>query len=184
MPAPTTGEFLNQTIPAASTGDQTVVVQSDGATPQQSITFVPKRATGSLFGTVKPDGTSIVIAGGVISAVAIVGNVGVRFDPILVGKTLIQPMAYAGTLTGGGLMFADVSGSAQITIKKCTPSTYPTFTSIVASAPVTLVSQQKNTSIPQTGWTLTFAKDDLLQFTLDSASTVAWVELVLDTVRS
>jgi hypothetical protein len=70
MSAPTTGEFLNQTTPPATTGDQTVIFQSDGATPLQSITAVPKRATGSLFGTVKPDGTTIVIAGGVITAVA------------------------------------------------------------------------------------------------------------------
>lgn len=68
MSAPTTGEFLNQTTPPAPTGDQTVVFQSDGGTPSQSVTASPKRATGSLFGTVKPDGTSIVIAGGVISA--------------------------------------------------------------------------------------------------------------------
>jgi|GEM_PF-2904777 len=70
MSAPTTGEFLNQTTPAAPTGDQTVIFQSDGATPLQSITAVPKRATGSLMGTVRPDGTTIVIAGGVITAVA------------------------------------------------------------------------------------------------------------------
>jgi hypothetical protein len=118
-----------------------------------------------------------------VSDLAIPGNVGVRLDPIIVGKTMTQQMAYAGSIVSG-MMYADVSGSAQITVSKTTPTTYPTFTSIVASAPAKLVSQQKNTSVPLTGWTLTFAKDDILQFALDSATTVAWVVLNLDTVRS
>jgi hypothetical protein len=68
MAAPTTSDFLNQTTPAAPSGDQNVVFQTDGGTPSQQITAYPKRATASLFGTVKPDGTSITISGGVISA--------------------------------------------------------------------------------------------------------------------
>lgn len=55
MSAPTTSILLNQTTPAATSGDQNAVIQSDGATPQQSITITPKRATGPLFGTVKID---------------------------------------------------------------------------------------------------------------------------------
>jgi hypothetical protein len=281
MSAPTTGEFLNQTTPAAPVGDQTVIFQSDGATPLQSITAVPKRATGSLFGTVKPDGTTIVIAGGVITAVAaggaqlltanytavtndtntllsfnsatavtltlpavppaakwtiavqnvgagvltvsrngllidtaaanltltqnsgveiytdgtnyftergvapppITGLVGVRFLIGDVGNSLVQEMAYAGIISSADL-FADVAGNAQISVSRSTASSYPTFTSIVASAPATLVSQQKNTSVPLTGWTLPFAKGDLFKFTLNSASTLAWVLLNLQTTRS
>lgn len=38
MSAPTTGIKLNKTIPAAPTGQQNVVFQSDGGTPQQQVT--------------------------------------------------------------------------------------------------------------------------------------------------
>lgn len=54
MPPPTTSEFWNQTTPAAASGDQNVVIQSDGGTPEQQLTAYPKRATSSLFGTVRP----------------------------------------------------------------------------------------------------------------------------------
>lgn len=70
MPAPTTSDYLNQTTPAAPSGDQNCVIQSDGGTPSQNITVCPKTATSSLRGVVKPDNSSITIAGdGTISAV-------------------------------------------------------------------------------------------------------------------
>ncbi len=69
MAQPTTSEYWNQTTPAAPTGDQNVVVQTDGATPQQSLTAFPQKATASLRGTVKPDGTSTTVdATGTLSA--------------------------------------------------------------------------------------------------------------------
>ncbi|HTF65939.1 MAG TPA: hypothetical protein VK638_24945 [Edaphobacter sp.] len=71
MPQPTTGIFLNQSNPAATGGDQTVIFQTDNAQPQQSVTAVPKRATLDLFGTVKPDGTTLQIGpDGTLFAVA------------------------------------------------------------------------------------------------------------------
>jgi hypothetical protein len=111
------------------------------------------------------------------------GLVGVRFVIGDVGKSFFQEMAYAGSISSVDA-YADVSGNAQITVSKSNAASYPTFTSIVASAPATLISQQKNTSVSLTGWTLTFAKGDLLQFKLDSASTIAWVVLNLQTIRS
>lgn len=69
MSAPTTSILLNETVPAAPSGDQNVQFQSDNLTPQQSITAYPKTATTSLRGVVKPDGTTITIASdGTISA--------------------------------------------------------------------------------------------------------------------
>lgn len=69
MPPPTTGLYLNQTVPAVPSGNQAIVFQSDGATPEQSSTGYPQIATDTLLGVVKPDGTSITIDGtGTISA--------------------------------------------------------------------------------------------------------------------
>jgi hypothetical protein len=192
MSAPTTGEFLNQTTPPATTGDQTVIFQSDGATPLQSITAVPKRATGSLFGTVKPDGTSIVIAGGVISAVppappVIVSTAGIVIDgggstPTTGSKGFLQ-VPFAGTITGWTLI-ADVSGSASITVKKSTFAAFPTNSSIVAAAPPALSSQQNATSTTLTGWTTAVAAGDVLEFVLASATTVKRLVLELQITRS
>jgi hypothetical protein len=110
MSAPTTGEFLNQTTPPATTGDQTVVFQSDGATPLQSITAVPKRATGSLFGTVKPDGTTIVIAGGVITAIA--GG----------GAQLLTANYTAVTTDSGTLLSFNSASAVTLTLPAVPPS--------------------------------------------------------------
>jgi hypothetical protein len=72
MSAPTTSILLNQVIPAAPTGDQNVTFVSDSGTPLQSITAYPKKATTSLRGAVKPDGTTITVDGtGKISASAV-----------------------------------------------------------------------------------------------------------------
>jgi hypothetical protein len=61
MPAPTTSIYLNSTTPAAPTGNQNVKPQTDGATPEQSISFYPQQATSDLLGVVKPDGISITV---------------------------------------------------------------------------------------------------------------------------
>lgn len=71
MSNPTTGIGFSPTIPAAPTGDQNVIPQGDNGAPLEKFSYYPQRATGALFGTVKPDGTSVVIAGGVISAVLV-----------------------------------------------------------------------------------------------------------------
>jgi hypothetical protein len=59
MSNPTTGSYWNQTTPAVPSGDQASVVQTDGATPQDSRTIYPKRmvgdsGSGGLAGTVPP----------------------------------------------------------------------------------------------------------------------------------
>lgn len=66
MPAPTTGLFLNQTTPAAADGDQNVIFQSDGGTPEQSVSAYPRRALkgdGNVYtlGTTRPDGVTLDI---------------------------------------------------------------------------------------------------------------------------
>jgi hypothetical protein len=69
MSIPTTAIGFSPSTPAAPTGDQNTIPQGDNGTPLEKFSQYPQRATGALFGTVKPDGTSINIAGGVISAV-------------------------------------------------------------------------------------------------------------------
>ena len=75
MPTPTTALYLNRTVPAATGGDQNVVFQSDGATPEQSVTAYPQRALKSAggvytFGTTRPDGVTLdILADGTMFAI-------------------------------------------------------------------------------------------------------------------
>jgi hypothetical protein len=73
MAEPTTGIYLNQTTPAAATGDQNIVFQTDGSTPQQSITAYPKRmvgdsGSGGKAGTVPPPAAGDTAAGKFLKA--------------------------------------------------------------------------------------------------------------------
>lgn len=170
MSNPTIGIGFSATIPAATTGDQICVPRGDNGNPLEGFTFQPQRASATLFGTVK--------------LTVILGSLECRFLAADVNKPITFVAPYDGTITSGGLMYADVSGSSQITISKSNAASYPTFTSIVASAPATLVSQLKNTSVPETGWTLSFSKGDIFQFNLDSITTQAWVFLNLPTTRN
>jgi hypothetical protein len=87
------------------------------------------------------------------------------------------------TITGW-TMLADVSGSDQITISKGTYASYPTVSSIVASAPPNLSSAQKNTTTTLTGWTTSLSTGDILSFNLDSVSTVTRIILELQVIRN
>lgn len=73
MANPTTGILLNKVTPAAPTGDQNAVFQTDGATPQQSISVYPQRmvgdsGSGGKAGTVPPPGAGDAAAGKFLKA--------------------------------------------------------------------------------------------------------------------
>lgn len=102
--------------------------------------------------------------------------------PTTGSKGFLQ-VPFAGTITGWTLI-ADVSGSASITVKKSTFAGFPTTTSIVASAPPALSSQQNATSTTLTGWTTAVAAGDVLEFVLASATTVTRLVLELQITRS
>jgi len=76
---------------------------------------------------------------------------------------------FAATITKWELL-ADQSGSAQVTVKKCTYTTFPTTASIVASAPPVMSSAIKASSSTLTGWTTSIAIGDILEFVLDSVT--------------
>lgn len=102
MAAPTTSDYLNQTTPAAPSGDQNIVFQTDGATPEQSITGYVKTATASLRGVVKPDGTTTSVDGsGNLSAKAMVGDSGSG------GSAGIIPAPPSGSAAAGKFLKAD-----------------------------------------------------------------------------
>jgi hypothetical protein len=78
-------------------------------------------------------------------------------------------------------IFADVSGAIQLDIQKSAGyAGLPTFTSIVASAPPSLSSAQKNQSSTLTGWTTAITAGDWMKAIISSATTVKQVTIVLN----
>jgi hypothetical protein len=193
MSQPTVAILLNSTNPPAPGGNQNVKPQSDGAEPQQSISFYPQKATASLLGVVKPDGTTTTVDGsGVLSAVipatpVIVSIAGITIDggglALTTGSKGFLQVPFSGTIIGWTLI-GDVSGSASVTVKKSTFAGFPTNASIVAAAPPALTSQQKATSTTLTGWTTAVAAGDVLEFVLTSVATVTRLVLELQITRS
>lgn len=88
-----------------------------------------------------------------------------------------------GTITQATLL-ADASGSIVVDVKKSTYSGFPTTSSICASAKPTLSSAQKSKDSTLTGWTTSISADDVLEFNVDSATTVKRVNLILTYVIS
>ena len=89
----------------------------------------------------------------------------------------------AGTITQATLL-ADASGSIVVDVKKGTYTAFPTTSSICASAKPTLSSAQKSKDSTLTGWTTSVSADDVLEFNVDSATTVKRVHLSLTYVIS
>lgn len=113
---------------------------------------------------------------------SIVASVGITIDGggsvITTGSKGYITVPYSGIITEVTLL-ADVSGSIVIDIKKSTYSGFPTTTSICASAKPTLSSAQKSNDATLTGWTTTITAGDVLEFNVDSATTLTRVNLVL-----
>ncbi len=116
-----------------------------------------------------------------------VGTAGITIDgggstPTTGSKGFLQ-IPFAGTITSWTVI-GDVSGSASFTVKKSTFAAFPTNSSIVASAKPTLSSQQNATSATLTGWTTAITAGDVLEFVLDSATTVTRLVLELQITKS
>jgi hypothetical protein len=107
MSQPTTSILLNSTAPAAPSGNQNCVPATDGATPLQSITLAPQKATSSLLGVVKPDGTTITVDGtGKLSAIAVVAPATVA--PVLRVSNINSSNSATGlTVTFAGAVVGD-----------------------------------------------------------------------------
>ena len=152
---------FNNTTPAAPTGGANVAWQFDGT---NASAYVPagtfSGATGA-FGVTVNGGTSVPATG---------------------SQGYVQ-VPYAGTIASWSLL-ADQSGSAQVTIKKCTYAGFPATTSIVGGSPPALSSAQSNASSALTGWTTSFAAGDIMEFNLDSVATCVKLFLEVQVSRS
>ena len=183
MSAPTTDILLNQVTPAPPSGDQNVAFVSDAATPLQSITAYPKRATSSLYGTVTLGISKVVmvIDGG--GSVPLIGAV----------KRFVQ-VDFAGTIVGWAA-FGDQTGSVTVDVWKKAGTAPPTTTApsiptsadkISASAPVAISSSQSaaGDTSAVSSWTTTVAAGDTFGFNIASISSVTALTVEIYIQRS
>jgi hypothetical protein len=81
-------------------------------------------------------------------------------------------------------IIADQTGSIVIDVKKSTYAGFPTTTSICAAAKPTLTSAQKSTDSTLTGWTTTVTAGDVIEFVVDSTSTITKATLTLGVTKT
>ena len=129
--------------------------------------------------------TATAFAGNGAGLTWLSGTIGVTIDggsAITTGFKASLYVPYACTINSATLT-ANASGSIVVDIKKSTYSGFPTTSSITASAKPTLSSAQKSTDTTLTGWTTSVSAGDVLEFYVDSATTVSKVTLVLGVTK-
>jgi hypothetical protein len=82
------------------------------------------------------------------------------------------------TVTGWTII-ADQSGSIVVDVNRATYTNFPTTASIAGTELPTLSSVQKNEDLTLTSWTTTLSARDVLEFEVDSATTVTRVTVAL-----
>jgi hypothetical protein len=110
------------------------------------------------------------------------GTLGVTVDgggdvPSTGSKGFVR-VPYKCTITEA-TMLADVSGSAVMDVKKSTYGDFPTTSSIMGASKPTLSSEQKSTDTTLTGVSANLDEGDVLEFNLDSATTITRLTLFL-----
>jgi hypothetical protein len=86
-------------------------------------------------------------------------------------------IAAPGAITGWTLI-ADQAGSLTVDVRRASVGLFPAYASIVGVAPPTLSNQQR-ASGGVAGWVSALALDDVLEFTVQSVSTITRAVLAL-----
>lgn len=87
------------------------------------------------------------------------------------GSKGFRSFPVAGTIVGARIL-ANAAGNLVFDVKKSDYATFPTQSSIVASAPPTLTGAQKSEDTTLTGWTTAIAAGDVLGFEITGTPTV------------
>jgi hypothetical protein len=167
--------------------DPTLSLNSDIVVPSQSAvktyvdtglsTKVPTTRTLTINGTsfdLSADRSWTIAAGG--SSATIGTTIDGSGGTITIGQKGYVQIPYACTITGWRLI-ANAAGSIVIDIYKNPAPTIP-VTLVTTTGKPTLSGVQTNTSTSLGGWTTTaVAANDMIGFTVFSATTVSWVIL-------
>jgi hypothetical protein len=114
------------------------------------------------------------------------GTIGITIDgggsAITTGSKGFIYVPYACTISSATLL-ADQSGSIVIDVKKVAYGSFPTTSSITASAKPTLSSAQNSQDTTLTGWTTSVSAGDVLEFVVDSCTTTTRANLILKVAK-
>ena len=98
--------------------------------------------------------------------------------PITTGKKGVAVVDGDYTVTGWTII-ADQSGSIVVDVNRATYTNFPTTASIAGTELPTLSSAQKAEDLTLSSWTTTISARDVLEFEVDSATTVTRVTVAL-----
>jgi len=181
-----TGQFVTGSVVRPSeTGAFLTTGAADGRYALQSATgsFVTTGQTGSFITTSQTGQFVATGQTGFLGKTAIGITIDGAGTAITAGSKGSISIPYNCTLDSATLV-ADQVGSIVIDIKKSTYASFPTTTSIVgAGTKPTLSSAQKYTDSSLTSWTKTISAGDVLEYVVDSASTVTKVTLTLGATK-
>jgi hypothetical protein len=114
------------------------------------------------------------------------GTIGITIDgggsAITTGSKGFIYVPYACTISSATLL-ADQSGSIVIDVKKIAYGSFPSTSSICASAKPTLSSEQNSQDSTLTDWTTSISAGDVLEFYVDSCTTTTRANLILKVVK-
>jgi len=102
---------------------------------------------------------------------------------ITTGSKGYREIPYGCTINSWTILGKE-SGSCVVDVKRCTYSGFPTTASIAGTEKPTLSSAQKNQDATLSTWTTSLAAGDILEFVVDSASTVTRITVSIKVTRT
>ena len=156
-----TSNYVQITAPASVTSDYTITLPSSIGSANE---ILQVDATGNASFVSNTRTLNFVIDGGG-SAI----TTGIKGHIVLDGNYTVT----------GWTIIADQSGSIVVDVNRATYTNFPTTASIAGSELPTLSSAQKNEDLTLSTWTTTLSARDVLEFQVDSATTVTRVTVAL-----
>ena len=153
--------FAAITAPASVTSDYTITLPAAGGAANDVLQFDGSQNASFVTNT---RSLNFVIDGG--------------GSAITTGKKGVIVLDGNYTVTGWTII-ADQSGSIVVDVNRATYTNFPTTASIAGTELPTLSSVQKNEDLTLSSWTTTLSARDVLEFEVDSASTVTRVTVAL-----
>jgi hypothetical protein len=153
--------FVALSAPASVTSDYTITLPAAGGSANEVLQYDGSQNASFVSNTRT---LNFVIDGG--------------GSAITTGKKGVIVLDGDFTVTGWTVI-ADQSGSIVVDVNRATYANFPTTASIAGTELPTLSSTQKNEDLTLTSWTTTLSARDVLEFEVDSATTVTRVTVAL-----